>query len=75
MKPEAKKSKDIPASLLPSCGGCRFFQALIRDEGECRISPPAFGAEHRWPTVHPQEWCGRYESRDEWLRATYPEER
>ncbi len=55
----------IGGRMAKSCETCEFFYT----EGQCRFNPPTFvavaiygGMEviSRFPSVHKDDWCGKY---------------
>ncbi len=54
--------------MKESCGTCRFGRPSTDDKWpdlvECRRRPPDQGGRPAtaWPRVHPDGWCGEFES-------------
>jgi hypothetical protein len=47
------------------CDNCKFYRLRTYDTktvGECRFGDPfAQGQKGYWPTVKPDDWCGKWE--------------
>jgi hypothetical protein len=41
--------------MADSCGSCLYCR-----DGRCHVMPPNMQIPDRWPTVHPDDWCGQF---------------
>ena len=53
-----------------ACATCEWWdQKTSRNRGLCRILPPRKNGgdegEYNWPTTYDEDWCGRWQAREE----------
>jgi len=67
---EKENKNACTESPQEKCENCRFWfddkNCTQRGKvGYCRIYPPGFTVDARWPVTEGHEWCGEFERRIE----------